>query len=605
MTISIETRLSELRKVMGKNAVHGVIIPHTDEFGSEYLPENAERLAWITGFTGSSGSAVILQHKAMAMTDGRYSIQIKEQVDKTLFDICDMADTTIGGWISENAEKGSVIGYDPKLHTKKQIESIAEKLVAQGITLKPISQNMVDIIWTDRPKSPIGIVELFPDEIAGATSLEKRTKIAADLKADKLSSVILTLSDSICWLLNIRGSDIDFNPLVLSYAILHADARLDWYVDDRKVPQVVKDALGKDIAIYPFEDFEESIKNLKGIVQYDDARSSQWIYNILVAADIDAVTGKDPCILPKACKTEAEQLSIRKAHIRDGVALVRFLYWLEAQDISDGYVTEISVEKKLEEFRSGHHTYRGPSFSTIAGWAEHGAIIHYRATPESNAVITGNSFLLLDSGGQYEYGTTDITRTIVIGDVTAEMKDRYTRVLKGHIALASAKFSPETDGVTLDEMARQYLVEVGLNYAHGTGHGVGCFMCVHEEASSISPRGKDRLRAGMLISNEPGYYKEGAYGIRHENLILCREDTDGNYYFDTITCAPFDVRGIDWSLITDAEKKWLDGYHRYVFDTLRPFLDELELLWLDKTLFPQEKTEKTEEEIILNFTAYD
>lgn len=587
MTVSIETRLNELKKVMEKNAVQGVIIPHTDEFGSEYLPENAERLAWITGFTGSSGAAVILHHKAMAMTDGRYTIQIKEQVDKNLFELCDMADVTIGGWIADNATKGNIIGYDPKLHTQKQIESIEAKLSETGITLKAIPENMVDAIWTDRPQSPIGIVELFPDEIAGATSAEKRAKIAAGLKADKLSSVILTLSDSICWLLNIRGSDIDFNPLVLSYAVLHADARVDWYVDDRKIPSSVRTALGKDITIHPFENFEAGVRQLKGIIQYDDARSSQWIHHILADADIDAVTGKDPCILPKAYKTEAEQLSIRQAHIRDGVALVKFLYWLEVQNLSDGHVTELMVEEKLEEFRKGHHSYRGPSFSTIAGWAAHGAIIHYRATPKSNAVITGDNFLLLDSGGQYEYGTTDITRTIVIGDVTPEMKDRYTRVLKGHIALASAKFPPETDGVTLDEMARQYLAEVGLNYAHGTGHGVGCFMCVHEEATSISPRGKDRMRLGTLVSNEPGYYQEGAYGIRHENLILCREDTDGNYYFDTITCVPFDTRGIDWDLMTAAETEWLNNYHQWVFDSLSPFLDEAELQWLRNTLFPE------------------
>ncbi len=600
MTTSIETRLSELRKVIEQNAVQGVIIPHTDEFGSEYLPENAERLAWVTGFTGSSGSAVVLMQTAMAMTDGRYTIQIKEQVDKTLFDICDMADTSIGGWIAGNASKGDVIGYDPKLHTKKQIESIAEKLSEKGITLKPIPQNMVDAIWTDRPSSPVGIVECFPDDIAGATSTEKRRRVAAGLTADKLSSVILTLSDSICWLLNIRGSDIDFNPLVLSYAILHADARVDWYVDDRKIPQGVKDALGKDIAIHPFEDFEASIKNLKGIVQYDDARSSQWIHNILAAADIDAVTGKDPCILPKACKTEAEQLSIRQAHIRDGVALVKFLYWIDAQDVSDGHVTELVVEEKLEEFRRADATYRGPSFSTIAGWAGHGAIIHYRATPDSNAVITGNNFLLLDSGGQYEYGTTDITRTIVIGDVTPEMKDRYTRVLKGHIALASAKFTSDTDGITLDNLARQYLAEIGLNYAHGTGHGVGCFMCVHEEASSISPRGKDRMRLGTLVSNEPGFYLEGAYGIRHENLILCREADDENYYFDTITCVPFDTRGIDWNLMTGAETEWLNNYHRHVFDTLYPFLDEAELQWLRNTLFPHDVIEIVSEEDFLS-----
>ena len=315
--------------------------------------------------------------------------------------------------------------------------------------------------------------------------------------------------------------------------------------------------------------------------------------------------GKDPCILPKACKTETEQLAIRQAHIRDGVALTRFLFWFEAQDLSKTRMTELDIEEKLEEFRRAGHTYRGQSFSTIAGWAGNGAIIHYRATAESHKVIQGNGFLLLDSGGQYEYGTTDITRTIVVGDVTPEMKDRYTRVLKGHIALAMARFSHDTDGATLDALARQPLIDVGLNFAHGTGHGVGCFMCVHEESSSISPRGKSPFKHGMLVSNEPGYYKEGEYGIRHESLILCQEDQENDQlYFDTVTVVPFDMRGIDWDLMTDVEREWLNHYHLYVLDTLTPFLDELELQWLEKTLCPEDEQEMSPEEAIFNELAH-
>jgi Xaa-Pro aminopeptidase len=470
--------------------------------------------------------------------------------------------------------------------------------------LKPLPYNVIDKIWTDRPASPVGVVETFPDQVAGATSFEKRSRIAAQLVEEKIDSCVITLSDSICWLMNIRGNDIDFNPLVLSYAVLHKDASVDWFVNEQKVPSSVRAALGDDIRLHPFENFADFLKGIKGAVQYDDARSSMWVYQLLSGAEI--VMGKDPCIMPKACKTAAEQLSLKQAHIRDGVAITRFLFWFEAQDLSAGQITELVIEEKLEEFRRANRTYRGQSFSTIAGWAEHGAIIHYRATPESNKVLTGNSFLLLDSGAQYEYGTTDITRTIVAGEVTPEMKDRYTRVLKGHIALARARFSPETDGAALDALARQYLVEVGLNFAHGTGHGVGCFMCVHEEASSISPRGKSPFKPGMLVSNEPGYYLEGGYGIRHENLILCQEDeATGEYYFETVTVAPFDLRGIDWDLITDEEKQWLDDYHRNVFDTLSPFLDELELQWLEATLFPKEKVEPTEEEIAFSYSAYD
>lgn len=573
--------IAALRSLFVSRGLDGVIIPHTDEFGSEYLPSNAERLAWLTGFTGSSGAAIVLADTAMVMTDGRYTIQIQTQVDSSLFEICDMSNITLGDWLASHAQAGQVIGFDPKLHTKKQIDTLRDKISSLGIRLESLEKNPIDVLWNDRPADPMGMVEMFPDAVAGASSLEKRQRIATKMREERVAAVVMTLPDSLCWLLNVRGSDIDFNPLVLSYGILHDDAGLDWYVDDRKLSDTVRHKIMEmDVRVRPMEEFSSDIRKLGGSVQYDDQRSSVWIYDMLQASGATPVAGKDPCILPKACKTPSEQLAIKQAHIRDGVALVRFLYWLDAQDVRDGHVTELLVEEKLEECRRADRTYRGPSFSTIAGWAEHGAIIHYRATPESNAVIKGNSFLLLDSGGQYEYGTTDITRTIVIGDVTPEMKDRYTRVLKGHIALASAKFAPETEGCALDNLARQPLIDDGLNFAHGTGHGVGCFLCVHEEASSISPRGKDRLRPGMLLSNEPGYYQEGGYGIRHENLMLCQEDSDGSYYFETVTCVPFDVRGIDWDLMSVDDVAWLKTYHHHVVTTLSPFLDEDELRWL-------------------------
>lgn len=606
MSQTIPDKLALLREDMKINAIDCLIIPHTDEFGSEYLPPCAEHLLWITGFSGSSGAAAILKDSAMAMTDGRYTIQMKQQVDESLFELCDMGNMHLGEWLSFNCAPQSVIGYDPQLYTKKQIEALQDKTKDKNLVFKALDYNFITKNWTDKPAPPMGVVELFPDKIAGVTSAEKRQKIAEQLITDKIDSCVITVSDSICWLLNIRGSDIDFNPLVLSYAILNNDASVDWFVNEQKIPTDVRAALGDQIRIHPFENFAGALSGLKGAIQYDDARSSIWVFNLLDAAGVDIVLGKDPCIMPKACKTPEEQLSIKQVHIRDGVALTRFLFWFEAQDLSSGLVTELLVEEKLEEFRRANRTYRGPSFSTIAGWADHGAIVHYRASPESNKVITGNNFLLLDSGGQYEYGTTDITRTIVAGDVTNEMKDRYTRVLKGHIALASARFAPETLGSALDNLARQPLIDEGLNFTHGTGHGVGCFMCVHEESTSISPRSQSPFRPGMLVSNEPGYYLEGGFGIRHENLILCQEDTDtGDYYFETISCVPFDLRGIDWNLITDTEKEWLENYHRHVLDTLAPFLDEIELQWLENTLFPEPEHEKTAEEVAFSFSAYD
>lgn len=603
---TISERLALLRNDMTRNEIDCLIMPHTDEFGSEYLPAHAEHLMWVTGFSGSSGAAVILKDSAMAMTDGRYTIQMKNQVDENLFELCDMGAITVGDWLAYNCPEKSVVGYDPQLYTKKQIESIIDKSKDKNLVFKALGYNLVSKIWADQPAPPVGIVELFPDAIAGVTSLEKRQKIAEELRAEKIDSCVITVSDSICWLLNVRGSDIDFNPLVLSYMVLNADASIDWFVNDQKIPADVRAALGDDIRLHPFEKFADTLRGLKGVVQYDDARSSIWVYNLLVEAGVTIVMGKDPCIMPKACKTPEEQLSIKQVHIRDGVALTRFLFWFEAQDLNNGHVSELLVEEKLEEFRRANRTYRGPSFSTIAGWADHGAIVHYRATPESNKVITGNGFLLLDSGGQYEYGTTDITRMIVVGDVTPEMKDRYTRVLKGHIALARARFASDTTGAALDNLARQPLIDEGLNFSHGTGHGVGCFMCVHEESTSISPRSQVPFRPGMLVSNEPGYYLEGQFGIRHENLIMCQEDEDtGEYYFETITCVPFDLRGIDWDLMTEVETEWLEAYHRHVLDTLSPFLDEIELQWLEHTLFPEVEREKTEEEIAFSFSAYD
>lgn len=603
---NIPERLALLRGEIKRNAIDYLMMPHTDEFGSEYLPPHAEHLMWITGFTGSSGAAVISEDSAMVMTDGRYTIQMKQQVDESLFELCDMGAITVADWLAFNCPAHAVVGYDPKLYTKKQIETTIEKTKDKNLVFKALDYNLISKIWADQPAPPVGLAELFPDRIAGATSLEKRQSIAVQLSGEKIDACVITVSDSICWLLNVRGSDIDYNPLVLSYLILNQDASVDWFVNDQKIPDAVRAALGKDIRLHPFENFADAVRGLKGVIQYDDARSSIWVYNLLGEAGVEIVLGKDPCIMQKACKTPEEQLSIKQAHIRDGVALTRFLFWFEAQDLSDGHVTELLVEEKLEEFRRANRTYRGPSFSTIAGWADHGAIVHYRATPESNKVIQGNSFLLLDSGGQYEYGTTDITRTIVVGDVTPEMKDRYTRVLKGHIALASAKFSAETLGSSLDNLARQPLIDEGLNFMHGTGHGVGCFLAVHEESTSISPRSQSPFRTGMLVSNEPGYYLEGAFGIRHENLILCQEDSEtGQYYFETVTVVPFDLRGIDWELMTEAETEWLENYHRHVLETLTPFLDEIELQWLQNTLFPEPEREKTEEEIAFSYSAYD
>lgn len=579
--LTTKNKLELLRARLAAGGLDGFIVPHADEYLSEYTPPSAERLAWLTGFTGSSGASIVLGDKAFAQTDGRYTIQIRQQVDNKLFDIADMAQVSLADWLKTNARKKDVIGYDAQLHTQKQINDLTEKLKGTEIVLKPVEANPIDAIWNDRPAEPAGLIELFPDKIAGASSLQKRQDIAAKLRKEKIDAVVIIPCDSICWLLNVRGDDIDFNPVILSRAVLWAkDGSVDWFVDAGKIPADIGGKLDAGIRQHDPADWFKFLKGIKGIVQFDPQRSPLAVAQALKESGCDVIEGKDPCILPKACKTEEEQLSLRQAHIRDGLAVVRFLFWLDCQRLENGHVDELTVERKLEDYRRADPTYRGPSFATIAGWNANGAIIHYHSTPETNQVINGNGLLLLDSGGQYEYGTTDITRTIVVGQITDQMREHFTRCLKGHIAVATARFDDTTTGVDIDKLARISLQEGGVDFGHSTGHGVGCFLSVHEEASSISPRGNETFKPGMLLSNEPGCYIEGEYGIRLENLMLCQEDTDGKLFFDTVTLVPFDLKGINWKLMTETDKAWLYNYHRHVYEMLAPFLDDVERDWL-------------------------
>ncbi len=600
-------KLELLRAQLKTLGIDALIIPHADAYLSEYLSPDSERLAWLTGFTGSSGMAVVTPDDALALTDSRYTIQIMRQVDGKAFACADMANVTVPDWLKEKFKKPAVVGFDPDLHTAKQIADWQDKLQGTGITLKPLDINPIDSLWNDRPAPPMGLAEIFPDEVAGRTSEEKRKAIAENLRAAKIDSVIISRCDSICWLLNVRGNDIAFNPLVLSQLILHAkDGTVDWFVEDNKILEDVRDALGLDVRLQKPAAWHDTLKALSGTVQIDPERSPLAVRTYVDQSSAKIVLGKDPCVMPKACKTDAEQHNIRQVHIRDGVTMVRFLMWLDAQRFEHGHINEIFVAERLEDFRRANATYRGPSFATICGWNANGAIVHYHAEPDTNQKIIGNGFLLIDSGAQYEYGTTDITRTIPIGDISAKMKEHYTCVLKGHIAVARTIITPEMTGADIDARARAPLSEVGLDYGHSTGHGVGCFLSVHEEASGISPRGKDTYEPGMLLSNEPGLYIEGEYGIRHENLMLCQRNPDtGMMFFDTVTLVPFDTQAINWDIITADEKEWLENYHHHVFDMLHPFLDELELDWLQERLFPKPPRELTPEEAALNLSAYD
>jgi Xaa-Pro aminopeptidase len=585
MNFSAADKLSAIRSQLQKLGVDGLILPHADEYQSEYLPASAERLAWLTGFTGSAGAAAVLPDRAAAFTDGRYLIQIRNQVDPHLFEIVDITKANPGDWLSLYGKKGQVIGYDPKLYTPKQIRILQDKISDRGLSLKAI-ENPVDAVWTDRPADPVQPAEIFPDSIAGRSSAEKRAMLAAELRERGLASAVITQPDSIAWLLNIRGQDVPHNPLVLSYAILHEDGSVDWFADARKITPDIKAHLGNAVGVRDPGTIGAVLKDLKGPVLLDHQRSPQWFLNQLKAAGVAVKDGKDPCILPKACKTEAEQEGMRAAHLRDGIAVTKFLCWLDKNG-KDGW-TERDIEKKLNGFRREQPGYRAESFDTIAGWAGHGAIIHYRATAESNAKIIPPGILLLDSGAQYNDGTTDITRTIAIGEPGADMKDRFTRVLKGHIGVACAIFPEGTPGAQIDTLARKPLWDAGLEYAHGTGHGVGCYLCVHEEAASISPRGHDPIKAGMVLSNEPGFYKEGEFGIRIENLVLCQgvgvTSSEGRPMldFETLTLAPIDRNLIEVRLLTDDERDWLNVYHDRVYESLAAFMDPDERDWLRK-----------------------
>lgn len=571
-------RMEMLRNAIEQEAIDGYILPRTDEFQGEFLASYAERLQWLTGFTGSAGIAIILDERAVIMSDGRYTLQLNEQVDLDTFEAANSVEVSAGEWLTDAARTGDKIGFDEWLFTPNQIARIKEHTEKAGIHLVPMGTNLIDEIWPDQPERPQNPVVIFPDEVAGKSSKQKRDEIALRLKQKGAESCIIAMADSLCWLLNVRGGDIDFSPLMLSYGILYADGCIDWFVDSGKVSESVLDHIGYGINLKTFGDLERSVEQLSGKVWLDSGTIPMWFVHKLDNCDI--LDEEDPCVLPKAIKTAEEQDAVREAHLYDGVAVVKFLKWLD--ETKGRGQDELLVEDRLESFREENPKYKGPSFSTIAGFAANGAVIHYRATEKTNKKIEEHGLLLVDSGGQYEWGTTDITRTIAIGSPTQQMKEHYTRVLKGHIAVSGAIFEKGTLGKDVDALARQPLQEIGLDYAHGTGHGVGCYLGVHEAAANLSTKGERVIEAGMLLSNEPGFYKEGEYGIRIENLVLCVEVEDGKLGFETVTLAPYDPTLIDKELLNQDEILWLQKYNQIIKNALSPHLTAEELTWLEK-----------------------
>jgi Xaa-Pro aminopeptidase len=593
-------RLETLRAELKREGLDGFIVPRADSHQGEEVPACAERLAWLTGFTGSAGIAVVLKGRAVVLTDGRYSIQVKKETDHTLFSRGDITKKDAGEWIAEYSSEGAEIGFDPWLHTPEQIESLREKLVPKGIILRDAEINPVDEIWQNRPPPPVGTVELYPLRYAGISSSEKIRCVAEKTRDSGACAAIITMPDSIAWMLNIRGSDLRYTPVALSFAIVHAESRrVDWFITPDRVPQEVHKALGKNVCITGPHSLWHEVTKLAGLavekqkpVMLDFKNSSIWFKNVLESGGASVISGRDPCILYKAVKNEAEQEAMACSHRRDGLALTRFLAWLEGEDKATGTLTEISVAEKLEEFRRQDSLYRGPSFATISAFGVNGAVVHYRASNEGAAKIKEGGLLLLDSGGQYEDGTTDVTRTVAIGKPSDDMRRHFTLVLKSHIALADAEFPEGTIGTQIDMLARRPLWQFDMDYAHGTGHGVGCFLAVHEGPAGLSPKCTEKLMPGMILSNEPGFYLEGYYGIRIENLVLAERTGRLNHLgvemlrFRTLTLVPLDRNLINADMLNEREKHWLNSYHNQVRQTYRDVISKDEATWLKQATAP-------------------
>lgn len=588
---TVAPRLKLLREELKRRGLDGFIVPRADEHQGEYVPKKAERLAWLTSFTGSAGAAVVLADKAAIFVDGRYTLQVRQQTDTKLFEPRDLVAEGPASWLEANAPKGSKIAYDPWLFTANAVDGLKQAVEKAGASLVAPEGNLVDAVWDDQPEAPTAKAIIQGLALAGEASEAKRTRLAEELKTKQSDALVLTMPDSICWLFNIRGDDVPHTPFALSFAILNGDGTAELFIDERKTPPELKVHLGNSVRLRAPGDFSPALTALKGkTVSVDPATAASAIFDVLTTAGAHVKRMADPCQLAKACKNEIEINGTRAAHIRDGAAMAKFLYWL-SQEAPKGDVTEISAAQKLEDIRGQGGDLTDLSFDSISAVGAHAASPHYRVTKSSNLPLKPGEIYLIDSGGQYPDGTTDITRTIIVGTPSAEMKDRFTRVLKGHIALATVHFPEGTTGHALDAFARRPLWEIGLDYDHGTGHGVGSYLSVHEGPQNISKRMVAQpLKQGMICSNEPGYYKAGEYGIRIENLVVVQEiQVEGDrktFAFETITLAPIDLNLVEASLLTQSERDWLNTYHMAVREVLSPLVDEATRSWLGEATRP-------------------
>jgi len=596
---SYADRLAALREQLKAEKLDGFVVPLTDEHMSEYVGSYAQRLAWLTGFQGSAGSAVVLPEEAAIFVDGRYTLQVRSQVSATEWSYQSVPETSTTQWLEEHAPEGARIGYDPWLHTRDWVKKAKDALATRGAELVAVDRNPIDEIWTDRPEASKAHLVVQPEQYAGKSAAEKRTEIGDWLAKHHADAAVLSALDSIAWAFNIRGADVTRTPVALAYALVHADGTADLFVASEKIGPELRQHLGNGVRLHERSAFESQLGELNGkTVVVDPERAVAAIFEALEKAGAKVVPMRDPTILPKALKNPAEISGQKAAQERDGAAIARFLHWID-QEAPKGEVDELIASDHLEALRRENPELRDLSFDSISGAGPNGAIVHYKSSEKTNRKLETGTLYLIDSGGQYVDGTTDITRTVPIGEPTEEMRDRFTRVLKGHIAIATAVFPKGTRGSQLDSFARRPLWEAGLDYAHGTGHGVGSFLSVHEGPQRISPVGSaqsggdEPLQVGMILSNEPGYYKTGEYGIRIENLVLVvPREIDGAEKemlgFETLTFAPIDRRLVEPQMLESEELIWLNCYHAHVLAKIGPTLEGEDLAWLQRACAPIE-----------------
>lgn len=581
-------RLAALRREMAREGVDVFLVPRGDRFQGEYVAACDERLAWLTGFTGSAGFAAVLADRAGIFVDGRYRVQVRAQSDMESFTPVDWPETKLETWLADMLPGGGVVAYDPWLHSAAEIARLEEALGRRQVALRPV-ENLVDRIWTDRPAPPMAPASAWPERYAGESAAAKLSAVAGDLAGAEEDAALLTQPDSLCWLLNLRGGDVGHTPLLHAMGILRRSGRLDLYAEPAKLAGV---ALPEGVAIHPEAALAEHLAAETGRVRVDRSSAPQAAVDAIGRGQAEIVPGSDPCLLRKARKHPAEIAATTEAHLRDGAAVARFLRWFD-ETAPAGGLTEIDVVRALEGFRAETGALRDISFDTIAGAGRHGAIVHYRVTEETNAPVLPGQLFLIDSGAQYEDGTTDITRTLPVGDVGAEERTAFTQVLRGMIAIHRARFPRGVTGGHLDALARAPLWAAGRDFDHGTGHGVGVYLGVHEGPQRLSRVSTVPLEPGMILSNEPGYYREGAFGIRIENLVVVTEaaplpggDDRRMLAFETLTWAPIDRRLVVAEMLPPEERAWLDAYHAGVAERIGPRLDAETRAWLERATAP-------------------